>query len=96
LIALRKKHFALSERIEKMQQSPGSNYLEIKQLKKEKLRLKEEITRLQNPKRLTQGKLPEVALADLTDEPEPFETMSDESLMATVVDSIMMSVNKAA
>lgn len=71
LIALNKKHVALSDRIEKMQKSPGSNYLEITQLKKEKLRLKEEMARLSGGKRLTKITLPERTLEDLEDNPEP-------------------------
>lgn len=43
---LRKKHEALSEQVEKVQQRPASDDLEIVALKKEKLRLKEEIERL--------------------------------------------------
>lgn len=43
---LRKKHEALSTKVEKMQQSPSTNDLDIVALKKEKLRIKEEIERL--------------------------------------------------
>ena len=43
---LRKKHATLSERVEKVQSAPGSDDLEIAELKKQKLRIKEEITRL--------------------------------------------------
>lgn len=43
---LRKKHAALSAKVEQIQQSPGSDDLEIVELKKQKLRIKEEITRL--------------------------------------------------
>ncbi|MDF0601027.1 YdcH family protein [Psychromarinibacter sp. C21-152] len=43
---LRKKHASLSERVEAAQQHPGSDDLEITELKKQKLRLKEEISRL--------------------------------------------------
>lgn len=43
---LRKKHETLSERVMSVQQSPGSSDLEITELKKQKLRLKEEIKRL--------------------------------------------------
>lgn len=43
---LRKKHEALSEQVAKMQTNLSSNDLEIMSLKKEKLRLKEEIARL--------------------------------------------------
>ncbi len=43
---LRKKHHTLSEKIEHIQRSPGSSDLEISELKKQKLRLKEEIERL--------------------------------------------------
>lgn len=45
---LQKKHKELSERVEVVQRSPGSDDLEVLSLKKEKLRLKEEITRLSN------------------------------------------------
>lgn len=43
---LRKKHQTLSERVERAQRSPGIDDLQIAELKKQKLRLKEQITRL--------------------------------------------------
>ena len=43
---LRKKHSALCDRVEEAQRSPSTDDLEIRALKREKLRLKEEITRL--------------------------------------------------
>jgi len=43
---LRKKHQTLSDRVEQAQRSPGTDDLSIADLKKQKLRLKEEITRL--------------------------------------------------
>jgi hypothetical protein len=43
---LRKKHQKLADQVEAAQRSPGVDDLQITQLKKEKLRLKEEITRL--------------------------------------------------
>jgi hypothetical protein len=43
---LRKKHQQLSDKVEAAQRSPGVDDLKVTQLKKEKLRLKEEITRL--------------------------------------------------
>lgn len=43
---LRKKHNALSEAVEKAQRSPGTNDQDITLMKREKLRLKEEINRL--------------------------------------------------
>ncbi len=43
---LRKKHRVLSEAVEKAQNSPGSSDLEITAMKREKLRLKEQISRL--------------------------------------------------
>lgn len=43
---LKKKHASLSEKVEKAQRSPGTDDLAIRELKKEKLRLKEEIARL--------------------------------------------------
>ena len=46
LSELRRKHEALSQIIEAEQSSPGSNDLEIRQLKVKKLHLKEEIERL--------------------------------------------------
>lgn len=45
---LRKKHEALSAAVERAQKSPGSSDREIADMKKEKLRIKEEITRLAN------------------------------------------------
>lgn len=43
---LKRKHEALSEQVEAAQRSPGSDNLSIAVLKKQKLRLKEEISRL--------------------------------------------------
>lgn len=46
LVELRKKHDNLSEMVEQAQRSPSSDGLKIADLKKQKLRIKEEITRL--------------------------------------------------
>lgn len=43
---LKRKHQNLSDYVEQMQRSPASDDLELAQLKKQKLMLKEEITRL--------------------------------------------------
>ena len=43
---LKRKHQDLSARVEEVQRAPGSSDLEISELKKQKLRLKEEIERL--------------------------------------------------
>ncbi len=43
---LRRKHENLSEMVESAQRSPGTDDLAISELKKQKLRLKEEIERL--------------------------------------------------
>ncbi|MEQ9261109.1 MAG: YdcH family protein [Roseovarius sp.] len=43
---LKKRHHALSEQVETAQRSPGASDFEISELKKQKLRLKEEIARL--------------------------------------------------
>ncbi|MGH1424382.1 MAG: YdcH family protein [Pseudooceanicola sp.] len=43
---LKKKHDSLSAAVDKAQRSPGTSDIELRELKKEKLRLKEEITRL--------------------------------------------------
>ena len=43
---LRKKHQHLSEQVEAAQRSPGYDDLRIAELKKQKLRLKEQIERL--------------------------------------------------
>lgn len=43
---LRKKHQVLSDKVDAEQRSPGADPLHIASLKKQKLRLKEEITRL--------------------------------------------------
>ncbi len=43
---LRRKHLVLSEQVEAAQRSPGESDLKIVELKKQKLRLKEEIERL--------------------------------------------------
>jgi hypothetical protein len=46
LTELRRKHEHLSTLVEKEQRSPGADPLKIADLKKQKLRLKEEISRL--------------------------------------------------
>jgi len=43
---LRRKHETLSDSVEKAQRSPATDALKIAEMKKQKLRLKEEITRL--------------------------------------------------
>ena len=43
---LRRKHETLSDRVEKEQRRPGIDDLHIAELKKQKLRIKEEIQRL--------------------------------------------------
>ncbi|MRX49117.1 DUF465 domain-containing protein [Paracoccus sp. S-4012] len=43
---LRRKHQALSAAVETAQRNPGMSDIEIARMKKEKLRLKEEISRL--------------------------------------------------
>ena len=43
---LKKKHETLSEAVEAAQRSPGTDDLDIADLKKQKLRIKEEIFRL--------------------------------------------------
>lgn len=43
---LKKKHQALSDKVEEAQRAPGTADAEIADLKKQKLRLKEEIERL--------------------------------------------------
>ncbi len=43
---LKKKHENLSHSVDKLQRSPGSDDFEIAKLKKQKLQIKEEITRL--------------------------------------------------
>ena len=43
---LRRKHQTLSDQVEKAQRMPGTDDLAIHEMKKQKLRLKEEITRL--------------------------------------------------
>jgi hypothetical protein len=46
LVELRRKHETISEMVEGLQRSPGSDSLRIAELKKQKLKLKEEIERL--------------------------------------------------
>ena len=46
LSELKKKHAHLSARVEEAQRSPGMDDIVLRDLKKQKLRLKEEITRL--------------------------------------------------
>ncbi|SFD53775.1 hypothetical protein SAMN04488523_101279 [Sulfitobacter brevis] len=48
LETLKRKHMAMSEAVESAQRSPSTDDLEVASLKKKKLRLKEEITRLSN------------------------------------------------
>ena len=48
LETLKRKHTAMSEAVEDAQRSPSVDGLEVATMKKEKLRLKEEITRLSN------------------------------------------------
>ncbi len=43
---LKKKHRMLSEAVEEAQRAPGMDGLQVAELKKQKLRLKEEISRL--------------------------------------------------
>jgi hypothetical protein len=43
---LKKKHQSLSEAVEAAQRSPATNDIEIAKMKKQKLHLKEEISRL--------------------------------------------------
>lgn len=43
---LKKKHYVLSTQVEQAQRAPGVPDTEIAMMKKQKLRLKEEITRL--------------------------------------------------
>lgn len=43
---LRKKHETLSRKVEEYQRRPGTSDIDIQELKKQKLRLKEEISRL--------------------------------------------------
>lgn len=43
---LKKKHEALSEMVERAQRSPGTDDLQIAEMKKQKLKIKEEISRL--------------------------------------------------
>ncbi|MEI4196984.1 YdcH family protein [Roseovarius sp. E0-M6] len=43
---LKKKHHSLSLQVEEAQRAPGSNDLEIAELKKQKLRIKEQIEKL--------------------------------------------------
>jgi len=46
LTELKRKHQTLSDAVEEAQRAPGVDALEIVELKKQKLRLKEEIERL--------------------------------------------------
>ncbi len=46
LEALKRKHTAMSDAVEQAQRAPGIDDMKVATMKKEKLRLKEEITRL--------------------------------------------------
>lgn len=48
LETLKRKHLEMSDAVEQAQRAPGINALEVATMKKEKMRLKEEITRLSN------------------------------------------------
>ena len=43
---LKKKHQSLSDQVDTAQRAPGADQVEVATLKKQKLKLKEEITRL--------------------------------------------------
>jgi hypothetical protein len=43
---LKRKHRTLSEQVDRVQRSPAADTIEIAEMKKQKLKLKEEITRL--------------------------------------------------
>ena len=43
---LKKKHQHLSDKVEEAQRAPGVSTLDVAEMKKQKMRLKEEITRL--------------------------------------------------
>lgn len=45
---LKKKHKTLSDKVDTAQRAPGVDQIEVAYLKKQKLKLKEEITRLSN------------------------------------------------
>lgn len=46
LVELRRKHETLSDMVERAQRSPATDDLQIAEMKKQKMKLKEEITRL--------------------------------------------------
>jgi hypothetical protein len=69
LVELRKKHITLDGAIKQMHRQPGMDSLAICEMKKQKLRLKEEIERLTNPKKLTASDLPPTSLEDLKENP---------------------------
>ena len=48
LETLKRKHREMSDAVEQAQRAPGIDALQVAHMKKEKLRLKEEITRLTN------------------------------------------------
>ena len=43
---LKRKHAAIAEQVERMELSPSSSSLDVKELKREKLRIKDEIEQL--------------------------------------------------
>ncbi|WP_415401947.1 YdcH family protein [Tateyamaria sp. SN3-11] len=45
---LKKKHQSLSDQVDMAQRSPATDHIEVAAMKKQKLKLKEEITRLSN------------------------------------------------
>lgn len=57
LMELRRKHEMLSDEVAREQRSPGSNDLRISDLKKRKLKLKEEIARVAGEKGSVQNYL---------------------------------------
>lgn len=68
---LQKKHYKLDQKLDQLKRSPANVSLEMNEVRKQKLRLKEEIERLQNPKRMTAGVLMTQNLADLEEDPNP-------------------------
>ena len=72
LVELRKKHAAFSDAVEKLVRVPGHCNLKLSELKKQKLRLKEEIEHLEKNQRSGESSMhTATAVKDVQDVSEP-------------------------
>ena len=76
LVELNRKKEKLEKQIKQLERSPAGVHLEVRNLKKQKLSIKDEMERLQNPNRMTAVDLPAKTLANLEDNPKPLVELS--------------------